>query len=284
VANRSYLINNSSTVPLQNDWEGHDQDEVFTGRRVATTTVKSGAPKHFSSDWAVSHSDDPIRTESNAASEKGLGLSLNCCKHGVLCSTRCEPVILRLSGYQSGHAANSQTGSHDVLSENFTHLNKVITHNPVINPAHAYVPESVKSRFKPAINEEGGVPDGNTDPYLLTSSSITHPDAFNLSSPAHDYIPLVGIVDVKPTLTNEIHADFPEPIMFMGMKIIGDSGAGETMLPYPRLFLNLTVPSHHLTVVLADGTPVPVDGIGVTIFSPTTWFVRALSVGILLQD
>ena len=182
MANRSYLINNSSTVPLQNDWEGHDQDEVFTGRRVATTTVKSGAPKHFSSDWAVSHSDDPIRTESNAASEKGLGLSLNCCKHGVLCSTRCEPVILRLSGYQSGHAANSQTGSHDVLSENFTHLNKVITHNPVTNPAHACVPESVKSRFKPAINEEGGVPDGNTDPYLLTSSSITHPDASNLSS------------------------------------------------------------------------------------------------------
>jgi hypothetical protein len=30
--------------------------------------------------------------------------------------------------------------SHDVLSENLTHLNKVITHNPVINPAHACVP------------------------------------------------------------------------------------------------------------------------------------------------
>ncbi len=45
VADRSYLTNYSSTVPFQNDWEGHDQDEVFTGRRVATTTVKSGAPK-----------------------------------------------------------------------------------------------------------------------------------------------------------------------------------------------------------------------------------------------
>ncbi len=43
----------------------------------------------------------------------------------------------------------------------------------------------------------------------------------------------------------------------------------------------MTVPRHNLTVVLADGTPVPVDGIGVTMFSPTTWFVRALSVGIL---
>ncbi len=31
---------------------------------------------------------------------------------------------------------------------------------------------------------------------------------------------------------------------------------------------------------MADGTPVPVDGIGVTMFSLTTWFVRALSVGI----
>ncbi len=69
--------------------------------------------------------------------------------------------------------------------------------------------------------------------------------------------------------------------MFMGMKIIGDSGAGETMLPYHHLFLNLTVPRHNLTVVFADGTPVPVDGIGVTMFSPATWFVRALSFGIL---
>ena len=79
MADRSSLTNYSSTASLQNDWEGHDQDEVFTGRRVATATVKSGAPKHFSSDWAVSHVDDPIRTESNAASEKGLGLRLNCC-------------------------------------------------------------------------------------------------------------------------------------------------------------------------------------------------------------
>jgi hypothetical protein len=77
---------------------------------------------------------------------------------------------------------------------------------------------------------------------LLISSSITNPDAFNLSSPVHDYIPLIGIVDVKPTRTNEIHVDFPEPIIFMGMKIIGDSGAGETMLPYSRLFLSITVP------------------------------------------
>jgi hypothetical protein len=60
-----------------------------------------------------------------------------------------------------------------------------------------------------------------------------------------------------------------------------DSGADETILPYPRLFLNMTVPRHHLTVVLADGTPVPVDGIGVTIFSQTTWYVCALSVSIL---
>ncbi len=69
--------------------------------------------------------------------------------------------------------------------------------------------------------------------------------------------------------------------MFMGMKIIGDSGAGETMLPSPQSFVNMTVPRHNLTVVLADGIPVPVDGIGVTMFSPTTWFVCALSVGIL---
>ncbi len=114
-----------------------------------TATVESGVPKHFSSDWAVSHVDDLIRTESNAASEKSLGL---------------DP-------------ANLQTGSHDVLSESLIHLNKVVTHIPVINPAHACVPESVKSRFRPFINEEGGVPDGNTDPYLLTSSSITHPVA-----------------------------------------------------------------------------------------------------------
>ncbi len=39
---------------------------------------------------------------------------------------------------------------------------------------------------------------------------------------------------------------------------------------YPKLFVNMTVPRHNLTVVLADGTPVPVDGIGVTMFSPTT--------------
>ncbi len=38
-----------------------------------TATVKSGVPKHFSSDWAVSHVDDQIRTESNAVSEKGFG-------------------------------------------------------------------------------------------------------------------------------------------------------------------------------------------------------------------
>ncbi len=67
----------------------------------------------------------------------------------------------------------------------------------------------------------------------------------------------------------------------MGMKIIGDSGAGETILPYTRLFLNITVPRNQLEIVLADGTPVPADGIGVTLFSPTTWYVRALSVGIL---
>ncbi len=30
--------------------EGRDQDEVSTGRRVATATVESGVPKHFSSD------------------------------------------------------------------------------------------------------------------------------------------------------------------------------------------------------------------------------------------
>jgi hypothetical protein len=43
----------------------------------------------------------------------------------------------------------------------------------------------------------------------------------------------------------------------------------------------MTVPRHNLAGGLADGTPVPVDGIGVTMSSPTTWFVRALSVGIL---
>ncbi len=36
-----------------------------------------------------------------------------------------------------------------------------------------------------------------------------------------------------------------------------------------------------MTVVLADGTPVPVNGIGVTMFSQTSWFVCSLSVGIL---
>ena len=92
---------------------------------------------------------------------------------------------------------------------------------------------------------------------------------------------LNGIADVKPTVTNEINVELPEPIEFMGMKIIGDSGAGETMLPYPRLFLNMQTPRRHLSVVLADGTPVPVDGIGTTMFSETTWFVRSLSVGIL---
>ncbi len=71
------------------------------------------------------------------------------------------------------------------------------------NPAHACVPDSVKSHSKPAINEEGRVPDGNTDPYLLTSSSITNPDAFNF----YPRLPLIGIVDVKPTLTNEIHVE-----------------------------------------------------------------------------
>ncbi len=49
--------------------------------------------------------------------------------------------------------------------------------------------------------------------------------------------------------------------MFIGMKIIGDSGASETMLPYHHLFLKLTVPRHNLTVVLVDGTPVPADGV-----------------------
>ncbi len=34
------------------------------------------------------------------------------------------------------------------------------------------------------------------------------------------------------------------------------------MLPYPRLFLNITVPRNQLEIVLADGTPVPVEGIG----------------------
>ncbi len=67
----------------------------------------------------------------------------------------------------------------------------------------------------------------------------------------------------------------------MGMKIIGDSGACETMLPYPRLFLNMTVPRLNLTVVLADGTSVPVDDIGVTMFSSLNWFVRALNNGVL---
>ncbi len=66
-----------------------------------------------------------------------------------------------------------------MLSKNLTHLNKVITHTPVshTNPAHACVLEFVKSRFKPAINEEGGVPDGNTDPYfsrLLPSLTLMH--------------------------------------------------------------------------------------------------------------
>ncbi len=56
----------TSTAPSFIDWEGRDQDEVFTGRRVATATVESGVPKHFSSDNGFSHSDGPIWTESNA--------------------------------------------------------------------------------------------------------------------------------------------------------------------------------------------------------------------------
>jgi hypothetical protein len=87
------------------------------------------------------------------------------------------------------------------------------------------------------------------DPYRSSLRSISHHDHDNfvndndlnrnisvLSCHACDYIPLYGVVDVKPTFTNEIHADFPEPIMFMGMKIIVDSGAGETMLTCPQLF------------------------------------------------
>jgi hypothetical protein len=155
--------------------------------------------------------------------------------------------------------------------------------------------ESDNPHGKPAEDSRGlSSASALADPYRSSLRSISHQGHNNvvndndlnrnisvLSCHACDYIPLYGVVDVKPTFTNEIHADFPEPIVFMGMKIIGDSGAGETMLPYPKLFVNMTVPRHNLTVVLADGTPVPVDGIGVTMFSPTTWFVRALSVGIL---
>ena len=75
----------SSTAPSCIDWEGRDQDEVPTGRRVATATVGSGVPKHFSSDNGVSHLDGPIWTESNAPLGSGLGLRPNCCKHGYLC-------------------------------------------------------------------------------------------------------------------------------------------------------------------------------------------------------
>jgi hypothetical protein len=57
----------------------------------------------------------------------------------------------------------------------------------------------------------------NRDIYALTCS------VYELTCSVHDYIPLIGIVDVKPTSTNEINVDLPEPIMFMGMKIIGDS-------------------------------------------------------------
>ena len=66
MADSSNLITYSSTVPSFIDWECHDHDEVSTGRRVATATVESGVPKHFSSDVGVSHSDGPIWTESNA--------------------------------------------------------------------------------------------------------------------------------------------------------------------------------------------------------------------------
>ena len=257
----------TSTAPSCIDWEGRDQDEVPTGRRVATATVGSGVPKHFSSDNGVSHSDGPIWTESNATCREGLGPRLsNCCKHGTLCSARCEPVKLHLSMGSSKQLKN-----------------------------WANILESDNPHGKPAEDSRGlSSALALADPYRSSLRSMSHQGHNNivndndlnrnisvLSCHACDYIPLYGVVDVKPTFTNEIHADFPEPIVFMGMKIIGDSGAGETMLPYPKLFVNMTVPRHNLTVVLADGTPVPVDGIGVTMFSPTTWFVRALSVGIL---
>ncbi len=97
----------TSTAPFSIDWEGCDQDEVSTGRRVATATVESGLPKHFSSDNGVSHSGGPIWTESNATCREGLGPRLsNCCKHGSLCSTRCEPVKLHLSMSSSKQLSN----------------------------------------------------------------------------------------------------------------------------------------------------------------------------------
>ena len=44
----------TSTAPFSIDWEGRDQDEVSTRRRVATASMESGVPKHFSSDNGVS--------------------------------------------------------------------------------------------------------------------------------------------------------------------------------------------------------------------------------------
>jgi hypothetical protein len=293
VANSSNLTTYSSTAPSFIDWECHDHDEVSTGRRVATATVESGVPKHFSSDVGVSHSDGPIWTESNATSEKGLGLSLNCCKHGVLCSTRCEPMKLLLSGVPQ-QISISRLGINDVPST--VNRKDSIIPSVVTTSASVCVPESDIFRFKPVIVEETQVPDGDADPLTSPSHSFTHDVnhvgmandcyvnsnvPFVSSSPALDYMPLIENVDVKPTLTNELHVYYPEPIMYRGMKIIGDSGAGETMLPYPQMFLDITVPRNQLEIVLADGTPVSVDGIGVTLFSKTTWYVRALSLGIL---
>ncbi len=98
MAKCNYLTIVTSTVPSFIDWEGRGQDDLFTGRRVTTATVESDVPKHFSSDNGVSHLDGPIWTESNATCREGLSRRLsNCCKHGSLCSTRCEPIKLHLS-------------------------------------------------------------------------------------------------------------------------------------------------------------------------------------------
>jgi hypothetical protein len=111
VADSSNVTTSSSTAPFSIDWECHDHDEVSTGRRVATATVE--CPKTLIR--CGGHSDCPIWTEANALLSSGLGLRLNCCKHSILCLTRCEPVKLLLSGVRQ-QISTSRLGTDDVPS------------------------------------------------------------------------------------------------------------------------------------------------------------------------